>query len=200
MAATSEIDAFDAAVTAQNKRLALAFIDGFPSSQLVPTLIELLRPEVAQEVCATLPSGATRAEEACQSLATAQDQYPSGTGVVDSGTSAAALSPQAGPVTRSKVFVSETTRSDGNVDPPALMPPLSEAGDEAESDETKANRPATTKDTPKPHRDGPIAVSGVGGDPGSGDTGGANSVATHGKDPGGGDSTSDGGSNNDSHQ
>ena len=34
---------------------------------LVNDLIKLLRPEVAQQVCADLPSGATRAQEACQS-------------------------------------------------------------------------------------------------------------------------------------
>ena len=49
----SEIDAFQRAINSQSKKDALAFIDDFGTSHLVPDLIELLRPEVAADVCAS---------------------------------------------------------------------------------------------------------------------------------------------------
>jgi hypothetical protein len=67
----SEIDAFQSAVTTQSRQEALAFIADFGSSHLVPDLIELLRPEVAREVCAALGRGAPRAQAACDSAAAA---------------------------------------------------------------------------------------------------------------------------------
>ena len=65
-APSAEFDSFHAAIVAQDKRTALAFIRGFPSSLLVDHLIKLLPREVAQEVCAELPSKATRAQIACR--------------------------------------------------------------------------------------------------------------------------------------
>jgi hypothetical protein len=61
----SEIDAFQRAVSTQNEQDALAFIDGFGSSHLVPDLVELLRPEVAADLCANLHSRSPRVRAAC---------------------------------------------------------------------------------------------------------------------------------------
>jgi hypothetical protein len=61
----SEIDAFQRAVNTQSKVDALAFIDGFGSSHLVPDLIELLRPDVATQVCAALRRQSPQLRAAC---------------------------------------------------------------------------------------------------------------------------------------
>jgi hypothetical protein len=61
----SEIDAFQRAVSTQNEQDALAFIDGFGSSHLVPDLIELLRPAIAADLCADLHSRSPRVRVAC---------------------------------------------------------------------------------------------------------------------------------------
>ena len=68
LAQVSEIDSYDRAVTSQTKEDALAFIEEFGSSHLIGDLIESLRPEVAREVCADLPSGVSRARRACEQL------------------------------------------------------------------------------------------------------------------------------------
>jgi hypothetical protein len=61
----SEIDAFQRAVSTQNKQDVLAFIDGFGSSHLVPDLIDLLRPEVATDLCADFHSRSPSMRVAC---------------------------------------------------------------------------------------------------------------------------------------
>src|SRR5262245_38475206 len=68
IAEESEIDAFQRAVTTQTKADALTFIKDFGSSHLVPDLIELLQPEVALEVCASLAGGSSRARSACDKV------------------------------------------------------------------------------------------------------------------------------------
>ena len=68
LAQVSEIDSYDRAVTSQAKTDALAFIEEFRTSHLIGDLIESLRPEVAREVCADLPSGVSRARRACEQL------------------------------------------------------------------------------------------------------------------------------------
>jgi uncharacterized protein YgiM (DUF1202 family) len=64
----SEIDSYERAVTSQTKADALAFIEEFGSSHLLGDLIESLRPEIAHEVCADLPSGVSSARRACEQL------------------------------------------------------------------------------------------------------------------------------------
>src|SRR5262245_66621125 len=64
-AAIPEFGRFHAALVAQDKDAALAFIAAFPSSPLVEDLIEMLPRPLAQDVCADLPSGAGRAQDAC---------------------------------------------------------------------------------------------------------------------------------------
>ena len=54
IAEVSEIDAFQRAISSQTTADALAFIKGFGSSHLVPDLIEMLQPNVALEVCASI--------------------------------------------------------------------------------------------------------------------------------------------------
>ena len=61
----SEIDAFQRAVSTQSKQDALAFIDRFASSHLIPDLIELLRPEVAVDLCGSFDSRSPRVRAAC---------------------------------------------------------------------------------------------------------------------------------------
>jgi hypothetical protein len=69
LAEMSEMDGFDRAVTSGSKEDAMAFIDQFGSSHLVPDLIELLPPDVAAAVCADLPSSASSAaDRACQQI------------------------------------------------------------------------------------------------------------------------------------
>jgi hypothetical protein len=68
LAQVSEIDGYDRAVTSQTKDDALAFLRKFRSSHLVGDLIESLRPDVAREVCAELPSGVSSARRACEQL------------------------------------------------------------------------------------------------------------------------------------
>ena len=64
----SELDAFQRAVNTQKKQDAMAFLDSFGSSHLVPDLIELLRPDVAAEVCSSMRGGSTRARSACDKV------------------------------------------------------------------------------------------------------------------------------------
>ena len=68
IAEVSEMDAFQRAVTTQTKVDALTFIKDFGSSHLVPDLIELLKPDVALEVCASLSGGSSRARDACDKV------------------------------------------------------------------------------------------------------------------------------------
>ncbi len=66
---TAEIDSFSRAVASQKKEDAQAFIKEHRSSPLVGDLIELLQPDVALEVCSSMPSGVSRhARRACQQL------------------------------------------------------------------------------------------------------------------------------------
>ncbi len=66
---TPEIDSFSRAVAAQEKEEALLFVDQHRSSPLVGDLIELLRPEVALDVCSDMPSGVSReGRRACEQL------------------------------------------------------------------------------------------------------------------------------------
>src|SRR5262245_49310679 len=69
LAEMSEMDGFDRAVTSGSKADAMAFINQFGSSHLVPDMIELLPPDVAAAVCADLPSSASSAaDRACEQI------------------------------------------------------------------------------------------------------------------------------------
>jgi hypothetical protein len=68
VAQMSELDAFQHAINTQSKQDAMAFLDGFGSSHLVPDLIELLRPDVAAEVCGSMRGGTSRARTACDKV------------------------------------------------------------------------------------------------------------------------------------
>src|SRR5262245_19679674 len=65
----SELDAFQHAVDTRSRQDALAFIESFGSSHLIPDLIDLLPPDVAMEVCASLSGAAPRIHAACDSVA-----------------------------------------------------------------------------------------------------------------------------------
>jgi hypothetical protein len=64
----SELDAFQRAINTQNPQDALAFIDDFGTSHLVPDLIELLEPDVALQVCSSLGDPPPSARNACDKL------------------------------------------------------------------------------------------------------------------------------------
>jgi hypothetical protein len=83
VAKVSEIDAFQRAVSSQSESDALAFVRDFGSRHLVPDLIELLQPDVALEVCASLSGASSKATAACDKLR-----------------SAVAIAPAAGPLTQ----------------------------------------------------------------------------------------------------
>ena len=69
LAQMSEMDGFDRAITTGSKEDALAFINDFRSSHLVPDLIELLPPDVAAAVCADLAGGGSSAtDRACDQI------------------------------------------------------------------------------------------------------------------------------------
>lgn len=68
VAQTSEIDAFQLAVTSQKPQDALAFIEDFSSSHLIADMIELLQPEVALQVCNKLSGGPARARATCDQV------------------------------------------------------------------------------------------------------------------------------------
>lgn len=76
VAQMSELDAFQRAISTQNKQDALAFLDGFGSSHLVPDLIELLKPDVAAEVCSSMRGGSSRARSACDKVKKALAAQP----------------------------------------------------------------------------------------------------------------------------
>jgi len=223
-AATAEFDSFHAALVAQDKQAALAFIGTYPASRFVDDLIEMLPRAVAQEVCDDLPSGSTKAQDACrkthlrvvvrdlwgepmltnESDLAAAAPPPSGEDTSDSGVGDSAISPAAGPVAPMRELASARAGSEGTTGErgasavTVILPPR--LADSAPAPEDDAPAPSNPTREKKPATDrGPIAVSGVGGDPGS-DSGGDSSPASHGKDPGsdsGSDAGTDGG--HDSH-
>jgi hypothetical protein len=67
-AQVSELDAFQRAINTQNRQDALAFVNNFSSSHLVPDLIELLNPDVAMDVCNSMRSATSRARSACDKV------------------------------------------------------------------------------------------------------------------------------------
>ncbi len=62
----SELDAFQRAINTQSTQDALAFIDDYGSSHLVPDLIDLLEPDVAAQVCSSVRSPSSRVRGACE--------------------------------------------------------------------------------------------------------------------------------------
>jgi hypothetical protein len=225
-AAMSEIDSFEAAVMSPDKEAALTFIEQFRSSHLVDDLIELLRPEVAHDVCANLPSGAAGAREACQRIATRlaaphtatekSQQIPSWKlgdpperlqGSVQAPTSASGIrddssSSESTMALRTQGSIDRVSTSDTSREgqsKTAVIPLPPKLGDRSAPRKQSREEP---EKAPKPTHgvslsDDPFP----GGDPGSGDTGGANSPQTHGSDPGSGDpgDGSDTASDHDSH-
>jgi hypothetical protein len=122
----------------------------------------------------------------------------------DSGISDSSTLPQSRPVGHMQTTVNATSRrgttgESGNEETIILLPTIS-ADNSARDASAARNSRKETKETPKPGYSAPSDPF-PGGDPGSGDTGGANSVTTHGKDPGSGDpgDSSDGASDHDSH-
>jgi len=93
LAEVSEIDAFQRAVTSQSEADALAFMRDFGSSHLVPDLIDLLRPDVALDVCASLSSASSQAPTACVRLQKAVATAPVAGSPTPTTTSSVAVVP-----------------------------------------------------------------------------------------------------------
>src|SRR5262245_3015376 len=80
-----EVSSYQPAINAQNKAEALRFISAFRSSPLVGNLIRSLKPDVAQQVCAELPSsGPRKAREACGLLYKIETEAAAEAAMVDS--------------------------------------------------------------------------------------------------------------------
>jgi hypothetical protein len=227
-AATSEFESFHAAIVSEDKQAALAFIDAFPASPLVDDLIEMLPPEVAQAVCADVPSGVARAQDACRKsamrlgardlwgewiltddsdLAPASPQ-PSAEDTSESGAGDTAISPAAGPAAPAPTptLASARSRPTGTTGERSakamtiILPPSLEEAVASEDD-----KPTTTaarkeaEPAPKPKRDRAPAALRPGGDPGS-DLGTPSPPSSRGADPGSDPgSDSDGDAGRDSH-
>lgn len=188
-AAVPEFGRFHAALVAQDMEVARAFIAAFPSSPLVEDLIEMLPRPLAQGVCADLPSGAARAQEAChKSNLRVGMRDPWGDPIV---TGEADIAPAAGPADRTKALANARARPAGTTgERPAgvlarILPPGLEQNAAADEDDKPAT-PAARKEadaTPKARRDPAPPAPRLGGDPGS-DPGSASSPLSHGGDPG----------------
>jgi hypothetical protein len=178
-AATSELDSFEAAVASQTKQAALAFIGEFSSSHLVGDLIELLRPEVAHEVCADLPSSAASALDACRKLdvrlATPQTaseepqpilsrestvepeplQSSAHDAAADSQISDAAISPGAGTSEPTRALASARSRrgttGEHSGEKTVVVPLVPRLADSSpeSDDDTHAKKPASTEEPEK---------------------------------------------------
>jgi hypothetical protein len=73
----SEIDSFQLAVESQREAEALAFIRAHPTSHLIVDLIEMIPPEVAQQVCQDLAgSVSARVQSACRTRPRADTAAP----------------------------------------------------------------------------------------------------------------------------
>jgi len=124
----SELDAFQRAINTQSKQDAMAFVDNFGSSHLVPDLIELLRPDVALQVCSSMRSSSSRGRSACEKVQKAIATAPA------AGTTAApppaptappaqAVAPVTAPPAFAAVPESETPPPVAPDEQTALVPP-----------------------------------------------------------------------------
>ena len=182
-AAIPEFGRFHAALVAQDKEAALAFIAAFPASPLIEDLIEMLPRPLAQGVCADLPNGAARAQDVCRrSSLRVGSRDPWGD---------ADIAPAAGPAERTKALANARARPTGTTgERPAgvlarILPPGLEQNAAADEDDKPATTAARkeTDATPKARRDPAPPAPRLGGDPGS-DPGSASSPSSHGGDPG----------------
>ncbi len=143
----SEIDAFQNAVTTQSRQEALAFVDEFGSSHLIPDLIELLRPEVASQVCARLGRGSARTRASCdrmeRALATALALADPATAPATAATNAAAATAPAVSTAPAVKPMLATTAASG-----ATRLPIPPAKPKAAA--SAAATPAASPDAPAP--------------------------------------------------
>jgi hypothetical protein len=186
-AAYSEFESFHLAVVSRDKQTALAFIEAFPRSPLIDDLIVMLPRAVAQEVCAGLPGGGARVEDACR-----RSTMPSGPrDVADSGTGDAAMAPAAGPDAGKRELAGAGSRPTGAAgEQPAgstarvLLPSAPDSPAAAEDDSRKTQTARTDAET-APKARGAAAPPGPrpGSDPGS-DPGSVSPPSRWGSDPG----------------
>jgi len=199
-AISPEFESLHAAIVAQDKDAALAFISRFPSSPLADDLIAMLPPAVAQGVCADLPSGAARAEAACRKSDMRVGIHDPGGGNPiladkdgDAGAGALGLSPAAGAARPARGLATARSRPAGATGERALsetamvLPPSLEDGPAAPEDDKPAAKAARKEPpaAPKRHREPapPAPTPGLGSDPGS-DPGAATMPSSFGSDPG----------------
>jgi hypothetical protein len=208
---TPEFGRFRAALVARDEQVALAFIAAFPSSPLVEDLIEMLPRLVAQGVCADLPSGAARAQDACRksnipvgahdlwgdpivtddSDVAPTERQASEEGSSESGIGDADIAPMAGPAAPTKARANARARPAGTtgereIGAVVAIPPILEQNAAVDEEDDKPTTTSTRKEaaaTPKARRDRALPAPRLGGDPGS-DPGAASSPSSHGGDPG----------------
>lgn len=202
-AAIPEFANFHSALVARDKQAALAFITAFPASPFVDDLIVMLPPEVARAVCADLPSGGARAEDACR-----KSDMPIGPrAFAESGMDEGAISPAAGSDARRQQLAGARSRPAGATGerPGSAMArillPNSQDNPAASEDDNRTTRTARKEDeaAPEARRAAAPPAPRVGADPGS-DPGAASSPSSHGKDPGSDPGNeSGGGADRDSH-
>lgn len=188
----SEIDAFQRAVNTQSPQDALAFIDRFGTSHLVPDLIDLLEPDVAVQVCSSLGDGPPSARNACERM----------TAAIATAPAAGAAAPTPAPMQISAPAVpgaASTAPADG---PPSgeslyLIPPVlpDPAAGSVTADDGVAldSRHGSNRET---DGSGSLADSGGSGSSGggsdSGGSGGSGSGGSGGSSGGGGSGSSGG--------
>ncbi len=148
---TPEIDSFSRAVAAQEKEEALLFVDQHRSSPLVGDLIELLRPEVALDVCSDMPSGvSSEGRRACEQLqetaATDPVQAPSTLVLADA--SPPSPKQEDGPALRDQEVVS-ASRSQMPRLPAAKPAPEPELADSKAPEPPKKAAPETSAHAPQ---------------------------------------------------
>lgn len=185
-AAIPEVESLHTAIVTRDKQAALAFIDRFPASPLVDDLIAMLPREVAQAVCADLPSGATRAQQACRKwdLRRGARGGPGAGDDGDAGRGDGATSPDA----PGQALAGARSRSAGTTGERAavarLPPPRLEDSATTPADDERAIERARTarreaEAAPQPERNRAPLIARRGRDPGS-----ASPPSSRGKDSG----------------
>jgi len=195
-AAYTEFENFHLAVVSRDEQVALGFIAAFPASRFVDDLMVMLPPQLARQLCADLPDGATRAQTACR-----RADLPVGPrAFAEGGMGDDAISPAAGPEMRGQQLASARARPAGATGERTaaamarILPPGAPTVASADDDGPTATAGRAAEPAPKARQAPAPSVTGLGGDPGS-DGGGTSAPTSHGKDPGsdsGGDAGSGG--------
>src|SRR5262245_30163263 len=159
----SEIDSYEAAIKSQDKTEALHFIKDFSSSHLVGDLIESLKPEIAQQVCADLQgSGPAKVREACEAVRAAAVLPAAGPTVVEPPPAAAP--PPADVARKDEPESDQTAGTTVTGEPDLYYPPVvartpAANGGTVGPASTGSDRSTTTSVPPRPKPEGDVTGS-----------------------------------------